>query len=113
LIRSPLSADETQMVLPNADHPEYCEWKLASERRGVLPYAPFLLETGRRGNVFIRDMHDGNDRLLRRFPDRPVYRVLPGVTAEGAVRVDIAPLSLDSARLEWRVFAQERARALR
>jgi hypothetical protein len=81
-----------------SSYPPVCLSRFSAERSGTFSFLPFRLQTGMSGNLFARDLHELNMKLLSRHPDRPVFLLRPGPSA-GQARVE--PLNVDSAKVEW------------
>lgn len=73
--------DDPALRLPfDGPLPPECEEEIAFDRRGFLAFAQYLyLNTASLDGpvVWARDLHDGNEPLRRRYPDRRFYRYAP------------------------------------
>lgn len=99
-VRTTLSPDITERMLPGATYPAACVARLEEDRQGFTLLPPLLL--ARRGaNVYARDLHARDTLLLSRYPDRPVFLLQPDGYRTGAVPRFI-PLSRDSLLASWR-----------
>jgi hypothetical protein len=74
--------------------------RIEEDRAGYTFLAP-LLAAPRSANVYARDLHARDSLLLRAIGVRPVYLLRPTSSALGAP-LALFPVSLDSARAEWR-----------
>jgi hypothetical protein len=90
--------DDAALRLPSEGPlPPECEAEIAFDQRGFLAFVPYLyLNTASLAGpvVWARDLHDGNDALRRRYPDRRFYRYAP-VEPGGPPR--LLPLPPDAA----------------
>lgn len=102
------AGDEGRRRLPGLKYPRRCSFKLQAEHSGTLPYPPFLLENGRRGNVFLRDQHERNERLLSRYAGRPLWVIRPVRRTGGGLDAVVSPLHVDSAVFTWHTLDADR-----
>jgi hypothetical protein len=84
---------------PSQGLPEHCVLRLVEERQGSWSLHPFLIAR-RNGNLYARDLHERNELLLERHPDRPVYVARPH-PQHGLRRPVFVPFDADSARSVW------------
>ncbi|MGH7663004.1 MAG: hypothetical protein ACRENI_01705 [Gemmatimonadaceae bacterium] len=97
------SSDRSQRVLPGTRYSPHCIERLREDRGGFTLLPPLVLARGG-SNTYIRDLHERNAAVLRRFPDRPVYLLRPMSAAVGAPPVFV-PLARDSLRFAWGLAA--------
>ncbi len=104
LVRSDLSPDSTERVLPGSNYGLVCSQRITEDRAGYTFLAPALaMNPGT--NVYARDLHQRDSLLFQDFPGRPVYLLRPRTSDLGAP-LELTPLSLDSARADWRLALQ-------
>ncbi|HWZ59666.1 MAG TPA: hypothetical protein VNW46_11885 [Gemmatimonadaceae bacterium] len=75
-----------------------CLARVAESRAGVVPLAPLLVLDD--GNVYARDLHEGDTLLLAAYPNRPIYALRAASAAADAVPVFV-PVSRDSLYRAW------------
>jgi hypothetical protein len=100
VVESQLSPDKTERVLPGLKYEPICAQRIFEDRAGYTFLAP-VLASKPGSNVYARDLHGRDTLLFRAFPGRPIY-VLRAVSSDLGAPLRLAPLSLDSARAEWR-----------
>lgn len=72
LVPSPFSPDGTERFLPGSTYSERCTRRVNEDRAGYALLLPILL--ARRGNnVYARDLHERNAKLVMEYPRRPTY----------------------------------------
>jgi hypothetical protein len=104
LVRSDLSPDSTERVLPGSNYGAVCAQRITEDRAGYTFLAPTLaMDPGT--NVYARDLHQRDTLLFHEFPGRPVYLLRPRTGALGAP-LDLMPVSLDSARADWHLASE-------
>ena len=74
--------------------------RIAEDREGYTFLAPILASL-MGSNVYARDLHARDTLLFRNYVNRSVYLLRPSSSDLGA-RLLVLPLSLDSARADWR-----------
>lgn len=99
VVDSILSTDHTEKVLPGARYTSRCIARLRDDFRGFTIYPPVMLED-RWGNVYARDLHARDTIALARFPDRPIFLVVPDDTTLGA-HPRFRPVRRDSLLADW------------
>jgi hypothetical protein len=99
VVRSHLSADDSERLLPGAGYPPRCQRRLADDSAGFTLYAPASLVNAD-GNVYARDLHARDSLLLRAFPGRPVY-LLRRVAVDSLGAARLFRVDMDSARSSW------------
>ncbi len=99
LVDSVLSTDHTENLLPGGLYTPPCLARLREDFRGFTLYPPLLLED-RWGNVYARDLHARDTVALARFPDRPIFLVVPTDTTLGAMP-KFHPVRRDSLLADW------------
>jgi hypothetical protein len=80
--------------------PPVCQRRARAERAGTWSLLPFLAARNS-GQVYVRDLHERNTALFRRFSG-PFYIVRPD-SAVGPRRPHLVPLDVDSAQWEWTI----------
>jgi hypothetical protein len=100
VVKSDLSPDKTERVLPGSRYDPVCVQRIAEDRHGYTFLAP-ILASSTESNVYARDLHARDTLLFRNYGGRTVYVLRPASTDLGAPLL-LVPLSLDSARAEWR-----------
>ena len=100
VIKSPLSTDPTERLLPGATYDASCTARIAEDRLGFALLVPLLLERGS-GNVYARDLQGRDSLLLQQYPGRPVYLLRHEGSAVDAP-FDWIPLRRDSLMGAWR-----------
>jgi hypothetical protein len=78
-----------------------CSARVQAERAGTWSLLPFLAAR-HSGNVFVRDLHERNALLFRRF--RGPFYVLRPDSVLGLRRPRLLPMNVDSAQWEWTVL---------
>lgn len=99
LVDSVLSTDLTENVQPGSTYPNACVARLREDQRGFTLYPP-TLDEGRSGSVYVRDLQARDTLALARYPDRPVFLLVPDDTTLGAA-VRYHPVRRDSLRAAW------------
>jgi hypothetical protein len=99
LVRLRGVGDSTLHFTAGAAITDVCVRRLTENQAGLTLFTPMLL-AGRSGNLFVRDVHARDSLFLRLHPGKPVYLMLQDTTAFAPLR--LLPVSLDSARAEWR-----------
>jgi Dolichyl-phosphate-mannose-protein mannosyltransferase len=100
VVKSDLSPDKTERVLPGSRYDPVCMQRIAEDRRGYTFLAP-ILASSMGSNVYARDLHARDTLLFRMYGNRSVYVLRPASSDIGA-HLLLIPLSLDSARADWR-----------
>ena len=100
VIKSPLSTDQTEKLLPGAPYDASCTARIAEDRVGFALLAPLLLERGS-GNVYARDLQGRDSLLLQQYPGRPVYLLRHQGSAVDAP-FEWIPMRRDSLMAAWR-----------
>jgi hypothetical protein len=99
LLKTTLSPDGTQRMLPGVMYSAVCQRRILEDRGGYSFFAPLLaIDPG--SNIYARELHARDTVLLQRYPGRPVY-LLRSRTSDVASPLVLEPLRLDSARAEW------------
>lgn len=88
VVRSTISPDASERMLPGASYSARCVGRVEEDRRGFALLPPILAQPSD-GNVYARDLHERNALLLQQYPGRPVYLLRPANAETGA------PLRLD------------------
>ena len=100
--KSEVSPDRTERVLPGQAYEPVCVRRIEEDRAGYTFLAP-ILAVRRGANVYARDLHARDSLLLDPLGARPVYLLRPRSSELGAP-LALFPVSLDSARADWRSF---------
>jgi hypothetical protein len=100
VIKSPLSTDPTERLLPGATYDASCTARIADDRLGFALMVPLLLERGS-GNVYARDLQDRDSLMVQQYPGRPVYLLRHQGSAVDAP-FEWLPLRRDSLVAAWR-----------
>ena len=95
LVRSPLTTDPTNRLLPGSTYTPECIQRLQEDGQGFTLLAPLLLSGLRDDVIYARDLHGRDTLLLALWPDRPVFLLKPPGTQVGASPV-FYPVSRDS-----------------
>lgn len=104
VVKTDLSPDRTERMLPGIKYSALCARRLEEDRQGFTLLAPLhALDKG--SNVYARDLHARDSLMISEYRDRPVYLLRPSSLQIGAP-LELRPVSLDSLR---RVWADERA----
>lgn len=103
VIKTPHSPDPTERYLPGSFYSDRCQSRLRDNWLGFTLYSP-LINAGRNGNVFARDLHARDTLLLAAYPGRQVFLLKPEDT-QVASPLRFYPAPLDSLRLAWGVAA--------
>jgi hypothetical protein len=82
VVRSTLSPDGSERVLPGAHYPPICAERLREDNEGFTVFPPFLL-AGRDDNVYVRDLGERVGDILSQFPNRATYLLKPPGTRVG------------------------------
>ncbi len=88
-----LSPDRSERFQPGVPYSGRCMHRLQEDRSGFTLYAPLLLARG--GNAYARDLHELNNVVLERYPDRPVFLLRPAAATVG-LAPRFYPISRDS-----------------
>lgn len=104
LVRLRTAGDSAIHLMAGAVVHPHCVRRIQENQAGFTNFAPMLL-AGQSGNIFLRELHGRDSLLLTRYSDRPWYLLLKDTTAAAPLR--LLPLSLDSARAEWRTTAAD------
>ncbi len=96
---SPYSPDVSERYLPGTRYTQRCMDRIMDDRNGTTPLPPKLI-AWRHDNIFARDLHERNARLLALYPDRPVYLLKPDSVGI-QVPPRFIPLSRDSLANAW------------
>jgi hypothetical protein len=99
VVDSVLSTDHTENTIPGAVYTPQCLARLRDDFRGFTLYPPVMLED-RWGNVYARDLHARDTIALARYPDRPLFLVVPDDTTLGAPP-RFHPVRRDSLLAAW------------
>jgi hypothetical protein len=99
LVDSVISADRSEGVLPGSTYTPDCIARLRDDARGFTLYPPLLLDD-RSGNVYARDLHVRDTLVLLRYPDRPLFLLVPPDTAVGRFP-EFRPIRRDSLLADW------------
>jgi hypothetical protein len=94
VLASTLSPDFTQRMLPGLVYPPRCLARLQDDAQGTTLFAPFIL-AGESGNLFIRDLHERNGRILAGLAGRLWYLMRPEGTVAGSP-IRLVPVVTDS-----------------
>jgi hypothetical protein len=81
-------------MLPGFVYPPRCLARLQDDAQGTTLFAPFIL-AGKSGNLFIRDLHERNGRILAGLVGRPWYLMRPEGTVAGSP-IRLVPVVTDS-----------------
>jgi dolichyl-phosphate-mannose-protein mannosyltransferase len=100
VVTSKLSPDTTERVLPSSHYDPVCMQRIIEDRSGYTFLAP-ILAVSIGSNVYARDLHARDTLLVSIYGGRKVYVLRPASNDLGAHLV-LIPLSLDSARADWR-----------
>jgi hypothetical protein len=100
VIKSEISTDQTERVLPGLLYDSICVRRIGEDRSGYTFLAP-ILASAQGSNVYARDLHAWDTMLLRDYRDRSVYILRPTSSEMGAL-LELVPFAMDSARAEWR-----------
>ena len=100
VIKSPLSTDPTERLLPGATYDASCTARIADDRLGFALMVPLLLERGS-GNVYARDLQDRDSLMVQQYPGRAVYLLRHQGSAVDAP-FEWLPLRRDSLVAAWR-----------
>jgi hypothetical protein len=100
LIKSTLSTDPTEKLLPGSRYDAECVARINDDREGFALMVPLLLEHGS-GNVYARDLQARDSLLLREYPARPVYQLIRRGSDVDAP-FEWRPLRRDSLQAVWR-----------
>lgn len=96
VVRSTISPDGTERVLPGIAYPPACVAQVLADRRGYTHHMPLLLATGG-GNTYARDLGPRDTLLLAAHPGRPVYLLTGTPAPAGSWRAPrFIPLRADS-----------------
>jgi len=101
VIKSELSPDQTERMLPGTRYGPLCQARVLEDRAGFTLLAPLLVQEWE-GNVYARDLHARDTLLLAAHPDRNVYLLRP-VSLEIGAPLRLEPLRRDSLERVWRV----------
>ncbi|MDA1081945.1 MAG: hypothetical protein O2973_09765 [Gemmatimonadetes bacterium] len=71
---STVSPDTTERMLPGSVYDSICSARVSEDRDGYALFPPFLLDRTS-GNVYARDFHERDSKLINRFPERRVFVV--------------------------------------
>lgn len=99
VVRSDLSPDQSERVLPGSIYDEQCRRRLLEDRAGFTLFVP-LLVVDWRSNVYARDLHGRDTLLVQRYPGRPLYLLRP-VNADAGAPLVLKPLRRDSLAQVW------------
>lgn len=99
VVKSELSPDHTERMLPGATYGPVCQQRVLEDRGGFTFLAPLLVQDWET-NFYARDLHARDTLLLARYPDRTLYLMKPVSSAIGA-SLHLVPLSSDSLRSAW------------
>lgn len=99
VVRSTLSPDDSERLLPGSPYNLRCQRRILDDREGFTLLAP-LMATDWGSNTYARDLHERDSLLVNRFPTRPVYLLRPSSSDEGAP-LQLQPLRVDSLRAAW------------
>lgn len=100
VVRSTLSSDDSERMLPGASYPPICQRRLADDSAGFTLYAPTTLVHAD-SNVYARDLHGRDSSLAMSLPGRTVF-LLKHSSADSTGPARLYPVNLDSARQAWR-----------
>jgi hypothetical protein len=96
VVRSTLSPDGTERVLPGIAYPPACVAQVLADRQGYTHHMPLLLATGN-DNLYARDLGARDTLLLAAHPGRPVYLLTGTPAPPGSWRAPrFIPLRADS-----------------
>jgi hypothetical protein len=104
VVKSQLSPDPTERVLPGTHYSPRCVERIMEDRAGFTLLAPLLLARGGK-NVYARDLHERDSLLLKQYPTQPLYLLRPTTYKEGAPPQFFA-ISRDSLVRTWRRAGQ-------
>ena len=94
--RSP--SGTTARVIPGRAYDARCLLRLREDGGGTLPLAPFALVED--GTTYARDLHARDTLLLRQWPDRPVFLLVPSEPVERSLPRFVR-LERDSLERAW------------
>jgi hypothetical protein len=109
VIKSQLSPDASQRVLPGLQYADICQRRILEDRSGFTLLAP-LMTRDPGSNIYARELHARDTLLFALYPSRPVYVMRTASSRVGAP-LELHPLSADSARREWAASATSRTLA--
>jgi hypothetical protein len=99
VVRSTLSPDGSERVLPGAHYPPICAERLREDNQGFTVFPPFLL-AGRDGNRYLRDLRDHTSVLAPSLRGRSVFLMYPPDARIGT-RPILSPLEPESLSRQW------------
>ena len=99
VVRSELSPDRSERMLPGTAYGESCQRHILEDRAGFTLLAPLMSESWG-SNVYARDLQARDTLLLARYFDRSVYLMRPLSSEEGAA-LHLELLRADSLRAAW------------
>jgi hypothetical protein len=102
VVKSDLSPDETERVLPGQSYPPACVQHIKDDRLGYTFLAPIIAGPST-SNVYARDLGAQDTLLFAELPRRRVYVLRPRSTELGAP-LQLERFSLDSARADWAIL---------
>ena len=100
VIRSEISPDRTERMLPGATYGPVCQQRVREDRDGFTLLAPLLVQDWD-SNVYARDLHARDTLLLDQYPGRPVYLMKP-INSEIGAALHLLALAPDSLHGAWR-----------
>ena len=101
VVASEVSPDRTERVLPGTTYGPLCVRRIEEDRAGYT-FLPPILAAPRSANVYARDLHARDTLLFDAARPRSVFVLRPRSAAPNAP-LALFPVSLDSARADWRV----------
>jgi hypothetical protein len=103
VVRTQLSPDRTERILPGTTYSPICMQRIAEDRAGFTLLAP-LLAMDHGSNIYARDLHERDSLLIKQYPNRPVYLLRPSSSEVGAPIV-LKSAPVDSLRRAWELEA--------
>ena len=100
VVRSTLSTDDSERMLPGAAYPPICQRRLADDSAGFTLYAPATLVHSD-GNVYARDLHGRDSTLASSFARRTIF-LLKHSPIDSTAPARLYRVDIDSARAAWR-----------
>ncbi len=100
VVKTELSPDRTERMLPGAKYSSLCLTRIAEDRQGFTLLAPLhALDQG--SNIYVRDLHARDSLMLAQHPSRPLFLLRP-VNNEIGASLELKPISIDSLVRAWR-----------
>jgi hypothetical protein len=98
VVRSTLSTDDSERMLPGATYPALCQRRLAEDSAGFTLYPPASLV--RDGNVYARDLHGRDSLLVASLAQRPIF-LLRHTPSDSLGSALLFPVRVDSMKASW------------